>query len=298
MRLFRRLMNTAVEGGDGGGGAAVAPAPAPAAPPASAPAAAPAASVLSGGAAPAQEPTLLERFPEKYRVVKDDGSLDLDASTGKLLGGYGELSKRFGSGDVPPAAAGDYKVNVPEAMQDALKDWKPGEDQQLQAALGDFHKAGMTQAQVDTVMARYFDMAPKLAQAATMLSPEQQVEKATTELQGVWKDEASFKQNVQFAHRAALAFGAKAGLSFEQIEESGLGNNAAFVRILAAIGPELGEDTAVQYDQAAAADWQTSVNALRAEKATLKEHDPRRQDLQNKINALYEKRYGGAQRAA
>lgn len=296
MALFRRLMNAVVDGGDGGGGAAVAPAPAPAAAPAAAPA--PAASVLSTGAAPAAEPTLADRFPEKYRVLKEDGSLDLDASTGKLLGGYGELSKRFGSGDVPPAAPGDYKVNVPEAMQEALKDWKPGEDQQLQAALGDFHKAGMSQAQVDAVMARYFEMAPRLAQAATILTPEQQVEKATTELQGIWKDEASFKQNVQYAHRAALAFGAKAGLSFEQIEESGLGNNPAFVRILAAIGPELGEDSAVQYDQAAAADWQTQVNTLRSQKNALPERDPRRQDLQNQLNALYEKRYGRAQGAA
>lgn len=297
MARFQRLMNAVVEGGDGGGGAAaVAPAPAPAAAPAAAPA--PAASVLSTGAAPVAEPPLAERFPEKYRVLKEDGSLDLDASTGKLLGGYGELSKRFGSGDVPPAAASDYKINVPEAMQEALKDWKPAEDQQLQAALGDFHKAGMTQAQIDTVMARYFDMAPRLAQAATILTPEQQVEKATTELQGIWKDEASFKQNVQYAHRAALAFGAKAGLSFEQIEESGLGNNPAFVRILAAIGPELGEDTAVQYDATAAADWQTQVNTLRAQKNALAEKDPRRQDLQNQLNALYEKRYGRAQGAA
>jgi hypothetical protein len=287
IRQSRRLMNPADDGADLGGTATVAP-PAPAAP---APAPAPAASVLSAGAAPAPAPTLLERFPEKYRVVKEDGSLDIDASTGKLLGGYGELSKRFGAGDVAPAAPADYKVNVPEAMKDTLKDWDPAKDDQLQGALADFHKAGLSQGQVDAVMAKYFDMAPRLAQANAILTPEQQVEKATADLKGVWKDDATFKANLQHAHRAAVMFGAKAGLSFEQIEESGLGNNPAFMRILAAIGPELGEDTAVQYDDSAAQDWQSEVHRLRAEKDGLKEKDPRRADLQTKINALYEKRY-------
>lgn len=291
IRPFRRLLSP--DDASAGGGDATATAAAPASAPAAA-APAPAASLLSTAAAPAAPPPLSERFPEKYRVLKDDGSLDLDASTGKLLGGYGELSKRFGAGDVPPAAPADYKITVPETMQAALKDWKPGEDQLLQAALGDMHKAGLSQSQVDVVMAKYFEMAPQLAQAKTILSPEQQVEKATTELKSVWKDDTTFNQNLQHAHRAAVQFGAKAGLSFEDIEASGLGNNPAFMRILAAIGPELGEDAAVNFDDSAAQDWQSQINQLRGEKNALPERDARRQDLQNRINALYEKRYGRA----
>jgi hypothetical protein len=284
-------MNETTGNEGGGGGAAAAPAPSPA----PAPAPAPASSVLGTAAAPA--PTLAERIPEKYRVLKEDGSLDVEASTTKLAGGYGELAKRFGSGDVAPASPADYKVTIPDAMKESLKDWNQTEDTELQAALGDFHKLGMNQAQVDGVMARYFALAPRLAQAAAILTPEQQADKATTDLKAVWKDDAAFNANLGHAYRAAAQFGAKVGLSMDDIDAAGLGNNPAFMRIMAAIGPELGEDTSIEGNETATADWEGQVRQLRAEKEALKERDPRRQDIQAKINALYEKRYPSRQPA-
>lgn len=56
---------------------------------------------------------------------KKTRSLDIEASSLKLAEAYGHLEKRMGSGDVPPKAAADYKIAVPEALKDV---WNPKED--------------------------------------------------------------------------------------------------------------------------------------------------------------------------
>lgn len=283
-RLSRPLMNEAA-GGDAGGaqGGAVDPAiAAPATP------AAPAASVLAQAAAP----NPADRFPEKYRVMKEDGTLDSDASTTKLSEGYSHLAKRLGSGDAPPAAPTDYKVNVPEALADSLKEWDQAGDEKLQAFLTDAHKAGFTQAQVDTVMGKYFDMMPALTGAAQVKTPEQQATEATADLRKVWATDQDFQTNVGHAYRASVEFSAKVGLTFEDIEAAGLSNNPTFMRLMAAIGPELGEDKPVnEGGQQGGGDWQSQVNDLKAQKAALPEKDPRRADIQKRISDMYERKY-------
>ncbi|WKB53016.1 hypothetical protein [Eleftheria terrae] len=297
MKMFRRLMNleTPAEAGGAGGAAAATPvaAPTPPAPAATAASPAPGASgsLLSSAAAPPPLPPLPERIPEKYRVTGADGKLDIEATLAKVEEGRANLEKRLGSGDVRPAAVTDYKVNVPQAMADQLKDWNQAEDQLLQGFLADAHKAGMTQSQVDLVMGKYFDMVPKLAAAGQQLTPDQQAEKTAAELKQVWKDDATFDQNVAHAYRAANHFAAKAGLSYDEIDAA-MGNNPAFLRMMAALGPELAEDTSIDGNDAATADWDEVVANLKAEKNAMPERDPRRAHIQAKINAMYEKRYG------
>lgn len=288
--LVHRLMNEAVpaEAGGADGGAPAPEAAAPAAAPAPAPAAA--GSALSAAVAPAPMPPLSERIAEKYRVMGADGKLDMEATLAKVEEGRIHLEKRLGSGDVRPAAVTDYKVTVPEAMAEQLKGWDMAKDEKLQGFLADAHKAGMTQAQVDVVMSRYMDLAPKLAGAAAM-TPEQQAQQATQELQKVWADPNAYQQNLGAARKAAEAFAGKAGLSFEDIEASGLGNNPAFIRMMAALGPELSEDAPIDGNEAAVSSWEEEVANLKAEKESIPERDPRRQIVQNKINAMYEKRY-------
>lgn len=283
----------AADAGGSQGGVPAAPAPAPAAPAAS-PAPAPAPAVTSA-LATAAAPKPGDIFPEKHRVLKEDGTVDSEASAAKLAQAYGHLEKRFGSGDMPPAAPTDYKVNVPEAMADALKDWDQAGDEKLQAFLTDAHKAGFTQTQIDTVMGKYFDLMPALAQASQALTPEQQAEAAVTDLKKVWATDQDFNANMAHAYRASVQFGEKVGISFEDIEAAGLANNPTFMRLMAAIGPELGEDNPVnEGGQQGGGDWQSQVNELKAQKEALAEKDPRRADIQQRINALYERKYGKA----
>ncbi len=234
--IKHRLMNEA--GAEPAPGGAPAPAADQAAPAAAAPAA-PAAgeSLLKSGAA-ATEPGNTDYIPEKHRVTRADGTLDVEASSRKLSEAYGTLEKRMGSGEAPPAAAADYKVAVPDAFKESID---PATDAGIQGFLSGAHAAGMNQAQVDYVMQQYFDMAPKLVAGAAQLDAAG----ATAELQKVWATEADFKRNVTNAYTGANAAAQKAGLDIKEIMNGPLGNNPQFLRLMAALGPEFQEDKAI-----------------------------------------------------
>lgn len=218
-----------------GGAPAPAPIPEPAAAPAPAPAPAPA-SLLEAGAAPV-EPGATDYIPEKYRVTKEDGSLDSDASSRKLADAYSALEKKLGTGDARPAAAADYKVAVPDAFKDVID---PAADPGIKGFLDGAHAVGLNQAQVDFVMDQYFDMAPKLVAGAAVLDKDG----ATAELKKVWATEADLTRNVQSAYVAANAAGQKAGIDINEIMSGPLGNNPQFLRLMAALGNEFKEDVA------------------------------------------------------
>src|SRR6478736_10297497 len=89
-------------GGDPGAGGSVVndqpaggEAPASTTPPAAAAPATQPTNLLKQGV---EEPTPTEFIPEKYRVTKDDGTLDIEASARKLAEAHGSLEKRLGSG--------------------------------------------------------------------------------------------------------------------------------------------------------------------------------------------------------
>lgn len=287
-KTMHRLMNeagdgTGSEGGGGGGG--VAPTPvADAGAPAAAPTPAP--SVLSAGAAPAPW-----QAPDKY-VVKNGDDIDWQATARKIDEGRSHLEKRFGAGDVPPTDVAGYKLAVPEQYAETLQGWDPAADQSLQAFLGNAHKAGFTQQQLDLVLGEYGRVMSEVKGASAQPSPEQQAEATAADLRKAWANDGEFDKNVGLAFKAANALASKAGLSYDDVEAAGLGNNGAFLRIMAAIGAEMGEDTPVGTQGGAASgggDWKGEVAALRAEKAALPERDPRRETIQARINALYDK---------
>ncbi|MBG7619341.1 hypothetical protein I5R65_07685 [Herbaspirillum sp. AP02] len=195
-----------------------------------------AASVLAAGAAAASgEAGGPDYIPEKLRVLKDDGSLDLEASSRKMAEAYTNAEKRIGAGDVRPKAAEEYTVTIPEAFKDAFK---PEEDQGFQDFRTKAFEAGMTQKQLDLVMDRYFEMAPQLVAAAGVLDANT----CKAELEKAWATPATFNRNVGLAFSAATALSSKAGIDVQQIMSGPLGNNPQFLQLMAALGPELAED--------------------------------------------------------
>jgi len=195
------------------------------------------ASVLAAGAAGAgvgNQPT--EFIPEKYRVSKEDGTFDLEASSRKLAEAYGHAEKRIGAGDVPPKTAEEYAVTVPDAFKEAFD---PKNDEGFKTFAGKMHGLNLTQAQLDGVMESYFELAPKLVAGAQVLDANA----ATEELKKTWATDADFSRNVRNAFVGTSAIAQKAGLSVEEIMASPLGNDPKFLRLMAAIGPEFAEDT-------------------------------------------------------
>lgn len=264
-------------------GAPAAPVPAPAGTPDPAAPAAPAQSLLQAGAT-GTEPTALDFIPAKHRVSKDDGTFDLEASSRKMGEAYGELEKRFGAGDAPPKAVADYTVTVPDAFKEAIV---PADDPGIQGFLAGALEAGLNQKQVDFVMGKYFDMAPKLVAGAVQYDQET----AKAELAKVWNNDADMKRGVQNAYVGANAAAKKAGMDVNAIMNGPLANNPDFVRLMAALGPEFQEDPGVGGVQMTSSEDISTLLSSDAYK------DPRHADhakVSQKIRTYYERKHGTA----
>lgn len=275
------LMDAAGEGGDPGGGAP-APAPAPADP---APAPAPAGSLLQTGATDA--PTT-DFIPEKYRVNKDDGALDLEASSRKLAEAYASAEKRIGGGDIPPKSADEYTVTVPDAMKEAFD---PKTDEGFKSFAGKMHELGLTQKQLDGVMSEYFTMAPKLVAGATMLDTDA----AKTQLEQVWASQGGFDHQVRNAFQGAAVLAQKAGIPIEEVmSPQGLGNNVHFLRLAAAIAPEFAEDNSPGGQSMGGATTEDKVNEMMLSDAYKNPKHPEHEKVSATVRGFFERKYGKA----
>lgn len=247
-----------------------------------------AAAAAGSGAGPASgADSGADWIPEKHRVTKADGSLDLEASARKVADAHRHLEQRLGSGDVPPKTPEEY---APTVEADGFNWDELKADPDMQGFLKGAHAKGITNDQLSYVLGEYFKTAPQLVNGAKQMDTEG----ATAELRKEWKTDAEFQQNVSLALRAFQAFATEADRA--RIDE--IGNNPMVVRMLAAIGKELPEDSAVHGQPLAQADWDTKTHELRQQLATLPTHDPRRQHVMAELNGLYERRYGAAPKQA
>lgn len=210
---------------------AVATPPAVAAtPPAAAtPAAAPVPSDPPAAAigAPAPVP-IAERIDPKFRVEKD-GAFDLEASATKQAEAYAQLSKKLGTADARPAAATEYKLELPEKFKALEATLDPETVKGFQAKAFD---AGLSQSQYAWVMAQWAEAAPTMVQGAKALD----FQTAKADLEKSWGPE-NFAANVAAGQRTIRAF---AGEEAEAILQSV--NDPRIWRLLAKVGAEIGED--------------------------------------------------------
>lgn len=274
------LMDAAPEGGDTGGGAPAAD-PAPAAPvaaPVAAPAAAPGATALSAGTeAP---PASNEFIPEKYRVTKEDGTFDMDASARKLAESYTHLEKRMGTGDAPPKDASEYKVTVPEALAEQFK----ADDEGFQQFAKEAHEHGLTQGQFDYMMGKFFELAPAIAEG----NADMNLADCESALSQVWQTPQEMERGKRDAAFAAGKMAEAMGVSFEEINDS-LGNNPMFIKMMAQLAPEFREDGNVQ---GAVLNSAQDVGTLMRSEAYSNEKHPDHAATMAKVRAHYDRKYG------
>ncbi|BCD83601.1 hypothetical protein PSm6_00080 [Pseudomonas solani] len=110
-------------------------------------------------------------IPEKYRVTKDDGSLDLEQSSRKLAESYKHLETRMGSGDAPPKSFDEYAPKI-EAEGFNWDEFKA--DEGSQSFLKGAHAKGLTNAQVEFVLGEYLKAAPSYWPAMRRSPPRRQ----------------------------------------------------------------------------------------------------------------------------
>lgn len=272
-RVFMDEADAGEGGGAGGGGSEGGNAGSEAAQPA-------ASSVMAGAAEQVAPPAI----PEKYQVKKEDGSVDIEASSLKLAEAYSHLEKRMGSGDAPPKSAAEYKIEVPEALKDS---WNPAEDKPLQDFLSAAHAKGYTQAQVDLALSTYHAIAPGILEGNAQLS----VEECTAELRNVWKTDAEFKEGVDLSYKAAVAY---AGEDAEALMNK-YGNDPMIIKAFARIGKELGEDRSINPGSELPAG--TSVESLQLSEAYSNPKHPDHVKVSKHVADYYAKKAEAAARA-
>ncbi|WP_063545425.1 hypothetical protein [Pseudomonas putida] len=261
-RLGHFLCNEAGDGGDPGGGAAP-----------------PAASVMAGGAN-------TDWLPEKYRTNKEDGSLDLEASSRKIAEGYKQLETRLGTGDAPPKDAGEYSVKLEGVEGFNWEEFKA--DENTQSFLKGAHAKGMTNAQVEYVIGEYLKAAPGLVEGGVQLSQQD----CTTALKAVWPDDQTYKSGVQASYRAAESFASPEGQpgNFQALMAK-YGNDPDFIAFTANIGKELAEDTLISQGVVSEQDFNVKTAELRQQLQDLPAHDPKRAQIQGQLDQLYAAKY-------
>ncbi|WP_339479085.1 hypothetical protein [Pseudomonas sp. RL_5y_Pfl2_73] len=271
-RLGHFFMAEAGEGGDPSTPAAPAPAPAPSG------------SVLDTGN------TGTDYIPEKYRTNKEDGTLDLEASSRKVAEAYKHLETRMGSGDVPPKTADEYAVKL-EGVEGF--DWNEFKaDPDTQSFLKGAHAKGLTNDQVEYVIGEYMKAAPGLIDGGVQLN----VQDCTAALKAVWTDDQAMSQNVRASYRAAEAFASEPGKpgNFAALQAK-YGNDPDFIAFTANIGKELKEDTPINGGAVNEADFEVKTSELRTQLQTLPAHDPKRKGIQAELDALYDRKYNARQ---
>lgn len=226
-------------------------------------------------------------IPEKYRTNKEDGSLDLEASSRKVAEAYKHLETRLGSGDAPPKTADEYTVKL-EGVEGF--DWDEFKaDPDTQSFLKGAHSKGLTNDQVQYVIGEYMKAAPNLIGGAAQLTQQD----CTTALKAVWGDDSAIRTNVTASLRAVEAF-ANQGDAPGSLNTlmAKYGNDPDFIAFTANIGKELKEDSAINGGaQVSEADFAVKTSELRQQLQDLPAHDPKRPGIQAQLDALYNRKY-------
>jgi hypothetical protein len=226
-----------------------------------------------------------EAVPEKFRVFQGEGeaaTFDMEASLRKVSQSYADLEKHRGT---VPKNPEEYapKIDVEGFDFEAFKA-DPTTNEFLKGA----HAKGMTNEQVSYVLDRYMRTAPELVQAAQMLDDKF----CATELRKTWPDDKAFKDNLGGAYRAFEGFANKAGITLADAEASGLANNPVFLRLMASVAPEMGEDPGVHPGDTNVTQQET-IAELMASEAYRNPKDPKHAEVSQRVKSFYEKNYPG-----
>lgn len=182
---------------------------------------------------------------------------------------------------MPPAAAGDYKLNLAEAIAAKVPPDKLAESPLFKAFTEKCHAAGLSQKQYDTVVGEFMERSIQLQEAR----PQLEAADCTAALRQIdgWKTDADYQRQIGLSWNAgSRIFGAK----WEGMVGR-YGNDPDFVAGLAGIGVEMAEDT--QPSPEAQAQLQDSLESLMASPAYLNASDPQHAAIFAKVTALQER---------
>lgn len=235
------------------------------------------ATAATAAPAPASAPTdpaAAPAIPEKYIVKREDGTTDHEASALKLAQGYDSLAKRMGGGEAPPKTADEYAPTVPEGMSlEALK-----ADPLYGGFLKGAHARGMNNSQLSYVLDAM------RVRENLRNSPEA----AEADLRREFTSDQALNQALQRSYRATAAYAGNDETRGQL--EAKFGNDPDFIRLMARIGGELGEDSPPAGLSGAEAQ---TLESLMAHPAYLDHKHPEHARVVAQTRAMYAKKTGG-----
>lgn len=210
----------------------------------------------------------------------DGKELDLGASARKLAESYAGLEKKAGAGEVPPKSPDEYQLTA-DGLPDTVKLEELTQDPKLKEFLKAAHAKGLTNGQVQFIVAEFYKTAGTLLGGDKALTADQ----VLGQLRETWKEPTAFQQNIGLAYKAANALAQKAGVDWEA---AGLGDNPAFIRLMAAIGAEVGEAALPGGDTPGA----ETVQQLMEGEAYWNPKHPEHKRVTAKVQQFYASKYG------
>lgn len=212
--------------------------------------------------------TINTNIPDKFKVTAEDGSIDYQATLGKMNESYSYLEKRIGTSDLPPKTEDEYSI---EREGFDFNEFKA--DESNKAFLKSAHAKGITNAQLDFLLTEYDQRAVNLVSNNSQLDTDTAVNTLQTE----WGKD--YESNIFNAVKAARS----AGLTEEHFNDPSIGNNVAVIKALAYFGSQLQEDRAMNNGVPVKEDIQT---LLRSDAL----HDPRHPEhkaTKDRIDSYY-----------
>ncbi|WP_158218769.1 hypothetical protein [Roseateles aquatilis] len=242
------------------GGAAAAPGPAP-----------------TGAPAPAgNEPAQV--IPEKYLVKNEDGTTNHEATSLKVAQAHAALEKRMGAGEAPPKDADSYQLDLPQGLSmDTLKD-----DPLFAGFLKGAHTRGLNNAQVSYLVGEFQQRIQLLEEQRN--SPDV----GAAELRKIWQTDQQMSTGLSRSFKGTQAF-AEDQDHAARLDKK-FGNDPDFIRLMAKVGSELGEDKPVQ--GVTQVDVENREALMRSEAYNSPNH-PEHAATVAKVKASYERQYAG-----
>ncbi|MGO3920838.1 hypothetical protein [Acinetobacter venetianus] len=185
-----------------------------------------ASTVLSTG----NDSSIETAIPEKFKVTAEDGSVDYKATVAKMNESYSYLEKKVGTGEVAPKSVDEYKLEREDFDFEEFK-----ADESNKEFLTEAHKHGITNKQLDFLLAEYDKRAVDLVSNSSQIDTDTTVQT----LQSEWGQD--YEKNIFNAVKAARA----CGITDEQINDPMIGNNVAFIKMAAYFGSQMTEDKPV-----------------------------------------------------
>lgn len=220
----------------------------------------------------ANNTTIDTDIPDKFKVTAEDGSIDYQATLGKMNSSYSYLEKRIGTSDLPPKTEDEYSI---EREGFDFNEFKA--DESNKAFLKSAHAKGITNAQLDFLLTEYDQRAVNLVSNNSQLDTDTVV----NTLQAEWK--ADYESNIFNAVKAARS----AGLTEEHFNDPSIGNNVAVIKALAYFGSQLQEDRATNTGTPVIED----IESLMRSEAYFDKYHPDHKTTVDKINQAYASGY-------